>query len=113
MVHLLDDFHNIRTVRLPTNLKLSIASHMVSSLLDIHNIPAIKLPGNPANTHSQAKVLKNGSTSVCKGGIIVEKANEIMKNALKNHSVTYLESLSSTYHHVNTEAINRQIQQFR
>ena len=57
---------------------------MVSSLLDIHNIPAIKLPGNPANTHSQAKVLKNGSTSVCKGGIIVEKANEIMKNALKN-----------------------------
>ena len=86
---------------------------MASSRLDIHNIPAIKLPENPANTHSQAKVLKNGSISVSKGGVIVDKANEIMKNALKNHSVTYLESLSSTYHHVRTEAINKQIQQFR
>ena len=57
---------------------------MASSRLDIHNIPAIKLPENPANTHSQAKVLKNGSISVSKGGVIVDKANEIMKNALKN-----------------------------
>ena len=38
MVHLLDDFHNIQTIKLPTSLKLSSASHMASNLLDIQNI---------------------------------------------------------------------------
>ena len=31
MVHLLDDFHNIQTIKLPTSLKLSSASHMASN----------------------------------------------------------------------------------
>lgn len=61
MINLLDDFHNILTVRQPSNLKLSIATHMTSSLLDIHpTVPAINLPSS-RNQHSSVSVkLPNG-----------------------------------------------------
>ena len=36
MVLLLDDFHNIQTVRIPDNLKLSKAMHMASAILVVH-----------------------------------------------------------------------------
>ena len=42
MVLLLDDFHNIHTVRMPDNLKLSKATHMASVLLDIQQIRLCK-----------------------------------------------------------------------
>lgn len=48
MIYLLDDFHNIQTVRLPgANMKLSLATHMASNLLDIHQrVPAILIPSD-------------------------------------------------------------------
>ena len=43
MVLLLDDFHNIHTVKMPVNLKLSKAIHMASVLFDIHlEIPVVQ-----------------------------------------------------------------------
>ena len=43
MILLMDDFHNVHTIRMPDNLKLSKATHMASVLLDIHlEIPAVK-----------------------------------------------------------------------
>ena len=58
-------------------------------------------------------VHKDGNNLICKGGIKIETAQEIMTKALKNHSVTYLESLPQTHHNINTEMINNQISQFR
>ncbi len=113
MVHLLDDFHNIQTIKHPTSLKLSAACHMASNLLDIQNIPAIPLPKGQDNRHSMVLVHKEDSTITCKGGINIKIAQGVMTKALKNHSVTYLESLPSSHQHINTEMINKQISQFR
>ena len=113
MVHLLDDFHNIQTIKHPTSLKLSAASHMASNLLDIQNIPAIPLPKSQDNRHSMVLVHKEDSTITCKGGINIKIAQGVMTKALENHSVTYLESLPSSHQHINTEMINKQISQFR
>ena len=113
MVNLIDDFHNIQTIKLPTSLKLSSASHMASNLLDIQNIPAIPLPESQDNRHSVVCVHKDDNNLICKGGIKIETAQEIMTKALKNHSITYLESLPQTHHNINTEMINKQIGQFR
>ena len=110
---MLDDFHNIQTIKLPTSLKLSSASHMASNLLDIQNIQAIPLPECEDNRHSVVWVHKDDNALICKGGIKIETAQEIMTKALKNHSVTYLESLPPTHHNINTETINKQISQFR
>ena len=54
MIYLLDDFHNIQTVRLPgASMKLSLnAIHMASNLLDIHQIvPAILLFNERSKIH--------------------------------------------------------------
>jgi hypothetical protein len=62
MIFLLDDFHNIHTVRLPeTNLKLSVATHMVSSLLEVHTtVPAVVLPSMASKIHSTSTVTIKG-----------------------------------------------------
>lgn len=86
---------------------------MASNLLDIQPIPAIPLPENRENRHSMAEVQKNKDTIICKGGIKLEVAQQIMTKTLQNHTVTYLQSLPSSHHHINTEIINKQINQFR
>ena len=51
MILLLDDFHNIHTIRMPDNLKLSKATHMASVLLNIHlEIPVVKNPTHIVST---------------------------------------------------------------
>ena len=113
MVHLLDDFHNIQTIKRPTSVKLSVASHMASNLLDIQKIPAIPLPKRQDNRHSIVMVHREDSDIICKGGINTDIAEGVMTKALENHSVTYLESLPTSHQHINTEMINKQISQFR
>ena len=57
MVNLLDDFHNILNVHLPSNLKLSVATHMTYSLVDNHlTVSVVTLPPNKGIQHSTAKV---------------------------------------------------------
>ena len=110
MVNFIDDFHNIQSIKQPTNLKLSPASHMTSNLLDLQsNIPAIPLPENCENRHSMVKVQKSKDTIICKGGIKLEVAQQIMTRTLQNHTTTYLQSLPPEHHYINTEMINQQI----
>ena len=41
----LDDFHNVDVIWLPTKVMLSVAVHMASSLVDIYRtIPALCIP---------------------------------------------------------------------
>ena len=42
-INFLDDYHNIRTRKVPTDLQKTEVAHMASSIVDIHpHIPAIK-----------------------------------------------------------------------
>ena len=70
MVLLLDGFRNIHTVRMPDNLKLSKAIHMVSVLLDNHlQIPPVKKP-NPQCVHKVLKITFRGRETVCRVDIV-------------------------------------------
>ena len=77
MVFLLGDFHNIQTVRMPDNFKLSKATHMASALLDVHQeIPAVAKPSTE-HIHSVPKVTFRGRETECRDGIVRSHLQEI------------------------------------
>ncbi|KAK2547224.1 hypothetical protein P5673_032931, partial [Acropora cervicornis] len=94
IVNLLDDFHNILTIRLPTQLKLSVATHMTSSLLDMHpKVKAIPVPTCREKRHSNVE-LKTGDG----GGIVI--INELFSQYWPSTlSKTYMEISN---HHIDT-----------
>lgn len=71
MIYLLDDFHNIQTVRLPgANMKLSLATHMASNVLDFsQSVPAILLPNDTSKIHRIVTVQYKGQNTQCRRGI--------------------------------------------
>ena len=113
MVLLLDDFHNIQTVRMPDNLKLSKATHMASALLDIHQgIPAVA-KSSAKYIHSVPKVTFRGRETECKGGIVKSHLQEIFTKGLKNHHKSFLSSLPEQCQKLRAKDVQKQIKQFR
>lgn len=113
MVFLLDDFHNIHTVRMPDNLKLSKATHMASALLDVHlDIPAIK-KSNATSVHSVTKITYRGRETDCRGGIVKHYLQEVFTTGLKSHHKSFLSSLPEHCQQLKAQDIQRQIKQFR
>ena len=61
MINLLDDYHNILSKYVPTDLQKTKIAHMASSMLDIHpHIPAIKR--TTVSPHRQVKINIRGET---------------------------------------------------
>ena len=113
MILLLDDFHNIHTIRMPDNLKLSKATHMASVLLDIHlEIPAVKKP-NAQCVHSVLKITFRGQETVCRGGIVKRYIQELFTESLKSHHHSFLTSLPQQCQQLKAKDIQKQIKQFR
>lgn len=113
MVFLLDDFHNVHTIRMPNNLKLSKATHMASALCDIHlEIPAIE-GGSTSHIHSATKVTIKGREYECRGGIVKSYLQEMFTTGLKYHYKSFLSSLPEQCQHLTAQAVQKQIKQFR
>lgn len=113
MVLLLDDFHNIHTVRMSDNLKLSKATHMASVLLDIHlEIPAVKNPTHSVSTVFW-KLTFRGRETVCRGGIVKRYIQELFTEGLKSHHHSFLTSLTQQCQQLKAKDIQKQIKQFR
>ena len=67
MINLLDDYHNIHSKHVPTDLQKTKIAHMASSMLNIHpHIPAIKR--TTVSPHRQVKVNIRGENKMCLGG---------------------------------------------
>lgn len=115
MVLLLDDFHNIYTIRLPeTNLKLSLATHLVSSLLEIQpTVQAINLPSEHHNIHCSRVININGKNTKCIGGIEKTNVKEIVTTGIKKWIVTYMMKVPTNYRTLNAEGLKRQLHEFR
>lgn len=115
MMLLLDDFHNIYTIRLPdTNLKLSLATHMVSSLFEIQTtIPAICLPLDKNNIHSTPDIVINGISRKCVGGIKKEYVDELFKNGLDEWTCVYMLKIPRNYHQLSAKGLKTQLREFR
>lgn len=113
MVNLLDDFHNILTIRLPSELKLSVATHMASSLLDIHqNISAVHLPLKRGSQHSSVQVKVSGTERNCRGGIIVTNIKELLNAYNEARHKTFFEAMPSGLS-ISPKNIQHQIRELR
>ena len=114
MINLLDDFHNILTVRQPSNLKLSIAKHMTSSLLDIHpTVPAINLPSS-RNQHSSVSVkLPNGDTKTCRGGIVAAHIHLLLRENQKKINFPFMETLEKQQYQISSRDVQNQLKELR
>ena len=100
IVNLLDDFHNIVTIRLPTQLKLSVATHMASSLLDMHpKVQAIPVPTSREKTHSNVELKTGDGVKSYTGGIVIQYINELF-------SQYWPSTLSKTYMEISNHHID-------
>lgn len=113
MVNLLDDFHNILTIRLPSELKLSVATHMASSLLDIHpTISAVKLPVKKGSQHSSIKIKVSGVVKQCRGGISTENIKKILTEYKDKRNTIFFERFPSALS-ITPKDIQHQIKELR
>ena len=108
---MLDDFHNIQTIQLPTQSKLSVATHMASCLLDIHQtVPAVSTSGQ---MHSNVNItLRDGSHTV-RGGIVLAHIEELMTQGVKSMSKTFMETLPTGCTELSPENLQKHIKEFR
>jgi len=115
MIYLLDDFHNIQTVRLPgATMKLSLATHMASNLLDIHqSVPAILLPSNKSKIHRIVTVNCKGQNKQCRGGIDTNYLSQLLKDCSGPFKSTFLASLSDHFRSLKPRDIQAQLKEFR
>ena len=115
IISLLDDYHNIYTVKMPTQLKLSIATHMASSLLDIFETgpSAIPLPQNRSKIHGSPSVVINRNQCMCRGGIVLAHARSIVNSGMQSCNASFLCQLPDEYRHIKPKDTKKQLQQFR
>ena len=115
MIYLLDDFHNIQTVRIPgEQMKLSIATHMASNLLDIHdNVPAIPLPCDRKNVHRVVTINWKGEIKKCRGGIDTDYISQLVEDQQAQLKSTFLSTIRAEFLILNSKNIQAQLKEFR
>ena len=111
IIFMLDDFHNIHGVKVPTKLKTSKVCHMASCLTDVHQtVPAVK----PTNTlHRNVTVCVRGKKVSCPGGIGIEEILEIMTKAVQELGSHFLDSLPSAMQDLKPEALRKCLKTLR
>lgn len=115
MIYLLDDFHNIQTVRLPgDNMKLSLATHMASNLLDVHrDVPGIPLPCDRKKVHRIVTINCNGVLKTCRGGIDTNYISQLVQDQQAQLKSTFLSTLKEQLRMLNSKNIEAQLKEFR
>ena len=110
-IFLIDDFHNIHTIRQPDTTTTSQAVHMASCLLDIQkSIPAIKIPGSNVSLH---RVVIGSGEDMCRGGICTQTVNNVMEEFMLEYHQTYLASLPDKFTEFDAKAAKACLQELR
>ena len=112
MINLLDDYHNIHSKHVPTDLQKTKIAHMASSMLDIHpHIPAIKR--TTVSPHRQVKVNIRGENKMCLGGAdscaVLLHINRGLKD-MRNH---FIDQLPAQMKNLNPGNFHNLVQNFR
>ena len=115
MIYLLDDFHNIQTIRLPgDNMKLSLATHMASNLVDIHHqVPAISLPYDKKKVHRIVTVNWKGVHKTCRGGIDINYISQLVQDQQQQLKTTFLSTIKEELRMIKSKNIQAQLKEFR
>lgn len=110
---MLDDFHNIHGVKVPTNLATSKVYHMASSVIDIHpTVPAIQSDGI-TSLHRPVTISKRGNQISCPGGIGLESIKQLMCNATKQLRRHFLDSLPTFLQELKADKLQQSLRELR
>ena len=110
----MDDFHNIHTIRCPNQTTTSEATHMASLILDVHPTVHAVHRDNITSIHRNVKVhLPHGQRVDCLGGIDAKDVAEMINKFMKGFNKTYLESLPQTYKNINMASISQCLSELR
>ena len=115
MIYLLDDFHNIQTIRLPgANMKLSLAIHMASNMLHIQlSVPGILLPVDKTKVHGTVAVNVKGQNKQCGGGIDPGYISQLVQDNKGQLKSSFLASLREDLRTLTPKDIQSQLKEFR
>ena len=110
---MLDDFHNIHGVKVPTNLATSKVYHMASSVIEIHpTVPAIQSNGI-TSLHRPVTISKRGNQISCPGGIGLESIKQLMCNATKQLRRHFLDSLPTFLQELKADKLQQSLRELR
>ena len=112
MINFLDDYHNIHTRKVPTDLQKTKVAHTASSMVDIHpHIPAIKKIN--VSPHREVKVKIKGEEKMCLGGAdsstVISQINKGLKE-MRNH---FIDQLPAEMRNLNPGNFQNLVQNFR
>jgi len=100
MINFLDDYHNIHTKKVPTDLQKTKIAHMASSMLDVHpSIPAIKRTND--SPHRQVTVTIRGEEKMCLGGADSVAVMANIERGLKDMKNHFLDQLPTQMKNLN------------
>lgn len=109
IIYLLDDFHNIHGIRVPTGVKMSKVAHMASLMIDIQPlVPAVR-PPHTAPTHRPTTMEQGGQRCICPGGIDESAIKDIMGQAMQTLKGHFLDSLPTHMLQLRTEKLQESL----
>ena len=108
---MIDDFHNISTIKQPTGRALSKADHFVTSMVNTPSAPAV---GKVTLSRMHQCIIQDtnrGSTTVI-GGICPTKMEEIMITAMSEQKCSSLEFLPSDLTDISADGWNQKMKSY-
>ena len=112
MINFLDDYHNIHTRKVPTDLQKTKVAHMASSMVDIHaHIPAIKKTN--VSPHREVKVKIKGEEKMCLGGADSSTVISQITKGLKEMRNHFIDQLPVEMRNLNPGNFQILVQNFR
>lgn len=112
MVIFLDDYHNIHTKHVPTDLQKTKIAHMASSMVDIHpQIPAVKR--TDVSPHRQVIVNIKGEDKLCLGGASSSAVLTHINRGLQAMSNHFIDQLPAHMKNLNPGNFQNLVNSFR
>ncbi|XP_070545586.1 uncharacterized protein [Ptychodera flava] len=111
VIHLLDDFTNIQTIRQATDLKTFKVTKMATSLVDIH--PTILAIKKPQSVHRVVMVNTRDGPKECYGGIGLDDIETIMQAGMVEYTKPFINSLPEHMQKMDNLMLNSSSAQFR
>lgn len=112
MITFLDDYHNIHTKKVPTDLQKTKVANMASSMVDIHqHIPAIKR--TLVSSHRRVTITVGGEEKLCLGGADSAAVITYIIRGLHNMKNHFVDQLPSQMKKLNPGNFHKLVQNFR
>ena len=111
---LIDDFHNINTIKTPQKTELSNAVHMATLLMGIEEYKPVLQPSQSIHREVKVQIPGRKQPQICRGGISDEAVtNELQKFETQYFVNTFLETLPDNYKEINPCLLQTSLNEIR